>query len=87
MDFAPSAKASDYIGGMQSFLDEEVFPAEAEYDAYRRAAGPDDHVVPPVVERLKIEARKRGLWNLFLPAVSGLSNVEYAPLAELSAGV
>jgi acyl-CoA dehydrogenase len=84
MDFAPSAKASDYIGGMQSFLDEEVFPAEAEYDAYRRAAGPDDHVVPPVVERLKIEARKRGLWNLFLPAVSGLSNVEYAPLAELS---
>jgi acyl-CoA dehydrogenase len=84
MDFAQSAKASDYIGGMQSFLDEEVFPAEAEYDAYRRAAGPDDHVVPPVVERLKIEARKRGLWNLFLPAVSGLSNVEYAPLAELS---
>ena len=38
----------------------------------------------PVVERLKTEARKRGLWNLFLPAVSGLSNIEYAPLAELS---
>lgn len=40
--------------------------------------------MPPVVERLKVRARERGLWNLFLPAVSGLSNLEYAPLAELT---
>jgi acyl-CoA dehydrogenase len=61
-----------------------VFPAEAEYDEARRVAGPDDHTVPEVIERLKREARARGLWNLFLPDVGGLSNVEYAPLAELS---
>jgi acyl-CoA dehydrogenase len=40
--------------------------------------------VPPIVERLKVQARERGLWNLFLPPVSGLSNLEYAPLAELT---
>jgi acyl-CoA dehydrogenase len=39
-----------------------------------------------VVEELKVEARARGLWNLFLPAVSGLSNLEYAAVAEVSAG-
>lgn len=41
-------------------------------------------MVPPVVERLKKEARARGLWNLFLPAESGLTQLEYAPIAELS---
>ena len=40
--------------------------------------------MPPIIEELKILARERGLWNLFLPAVSGLNNLEYAPLAELS---
>ncbi len=39
---------------------------------------------PPVVEELKVEARERGLWNLFLPSESGLTQLEYAPLAELS---
>ena len=62
----------------------EVFPAEASYDAYREQAGPDDHTVPPVVEELKAKARERGLWNLFLPSESGLTQLEYAPLAELS---
>jgi len=61
-----------------------VFPAEELYDAYRLKAGPDDHTVPPVVEELKIQAKERGLWNLFLPSESGLTNLEYAPLAELS---
>src|ERR671916_313815 len=69
---------------MQDFLDGSVLPAEQEYDAYRRAAGPDDHTLPPVVERLKVEARERGLWNLFLPEVSGLTNVEYAAIAEIT---
>ncbi|MBC8058326.1 MAG: acyl-CoA dehydrogenase family protein, partial [Rhizobiales bacterium] len=45
---------------------------------------PDDHTVPPVVEELKVQARERGLWNLFLPSESGLTNLEYAPLAELT---
>ena len=54
------------------------------YAEQRARAGPDDHTVPPVVEDLKVEARKRGLWNLFLPDVSGLSNLDYAPLAEMT---
>ena len=65
-------------------MTEFVFPAEQSYDAYRLKAGPDDHTVPPVVEELKAQAKERGLWNLFLPSESGLTNLEYAPLAELS---
>lgn len=84
MDFEPSAKVTELGAALREFLRSRVLPAEEEYDAYRAAAGPDDHTVPPVVEELKAEARKAGLWNLFLPAVSGLSNVEYAPLAEIS---
>ncbi|HST83159.1 MAG TPA: acyl-CoA dehydrogenase family protein [Kineosporiaceae bacterium] len=84
MDFQPSEAAAEYSARLRAFLHEEVLPAEAEYDIYRAKAGVDDHHVPPVVERLKIEARSRGLWNLFLPAISGLSNLEYAPLAEIS---
>ena len=79
-----SAKAQDYHKRLTAFMTEFVFPAEADYEAYRREAGPDDHTVPPVVEELKMLAKERGLWNLFLPAVSGLTNLEYAPLAELS---
>jgi acyl-CoA dehydrogenase len=84
VDFEPSATARDYHTRLQAFLDEKVFPAEPEYERYRREAGPQDHTLPPVVEELKREARARGLWNLFLPDVSGLSNLEYAPLAELT---
>ena len=84
MDFAPSPKAQDYFDRLQAFMQERVFPAEAEYERYRQEKGRDDHTLPPVVEELKVEARERGLWNLFLPDVSGLKNVEYAPLAELT---
>ena len=48
-----------------------------------RAAG-QPHVLPPVVEELKVAARERGLWNLFLPEVSGLSLLDYAPLERIS---
>jgi acyl-CoA dehydrogenase len=84
MDFALSAKANDYHKRLSEFMVELVFPAEAEYDRYRHEAGPDDHTAPPVLEDLKAKAKERGLWNLFLPAESGLSNLDYAPLAELS---
>ncbi|MET0473163.1 MAG: acyl-CoA dehydrogenase family protein [Mycobacterium sp.] len=79
-----SAKGQDYHQRLTDFMTEFVFPAEESYERYRREAGPDDHTVPPVVEELKKLARDRGLWNLFLPSESGLTNVEYAPLAELS---
>jgi acyl-CoA dehydrogenase len=84
MDFAMSTKGQDYYDRLTDFMVEHVFPAEASYDAYREEKGPKDHTVPPVVEELKKLARARGLWNLFLPAESGLTNLEYAPLAELS---
>ncbi|MGX9789069.1 acyl-CoA dehydrogenase family protein [Mycobacterium sp. MMS18-G62] len=79
-----SAKAQDYHKRLTAFMTEFVFPAEAEYHRYREEAGPNDHTVPPVVEELKGLAKERGLWNLFLPAESGLTNLEYAPLAELT---
>ncbi len=84
MDFAMSAKAQDFHKRLSAFMTEFVFPAEASYEEYRRAAPPGDHSVPPVIEELKVLAKERGLWNLFLPAISGLTNLEYAPLAELS---
>ena len=81
---APTARARELQDRMVTFMRERVLPAEGEYLAYRRAAGPDGHVVPPVVEELKKQAQAQGLWNLFLPAESGLTQLEYAPIAELS---
>ena len=82
MDFTLSDRSRELQERLAAFMDECVYPAEAVY-ARGRATSLDPHHVPPVVEELKVEARSRGLWNLFLPGVSGLSNVEYAPLAEL----
>ncbi|MDQ6875279.1 MAG: acyl-CoA dehydrogenase family protein [Actinomycetota bacterium] len=86
MDFAPSARAAEYLERLTAFMDERVLPAEPVYAGQRaelRAAG-REHELPAVVADLKVEARARGLWNLFLPSESGLSNVDYAPLAELT---
>ena len=82
MDFAPSLKAEEVCARMWAFMLEEVFPAEAEYARWR--VDNDPHVQPPVLERLKASAKKRDLWNLFLPELSGLSNLEYAAVAEIS---
>ena len=86
MDFAPSAAAQDYTERMRAFLDEVVLPAEPVYEAWRaeRRGTSAEHELPPVIEEVKAEARVRGLWNLFLPDVSGLSNLEYASVAEVS---
>src|SRR6478735_11684347 len=81
---APSEKATELHGRLVAFMQTEVFPAEAAYHAFRDERGHDDHTVPPVVEELKVRARERGLWNLFLPSESGLTQLEYATLAELS---
>ncbi|MER6112465.1 acyl-CoA dehydrogenase family protein [Streptomyces sp. NBC_01635] len=67
---------------MWDFMREEVFPAEPVWAAHLREHG--EHSYPPVMEQLKASARERGLWNLFLPAVSGLTNAEYAPIAEIT---
>jgi acyl-CoA dehydrogenase len=82
MDFAPSPKMDEVCTRMWGFMREEVFPAEKEYERWR--ANNDPHAHPPVLERLKASAKKRDLWNLFLPEISGLSNLEYAAVAEIS---
>ncbi len=85
MNFELSDRAKDLHARLQTFIDERVAPAEPEWlEAINGPDGP--HVHPPILEELKAEARRRGLWNLFLPDEehgAGLSNVDYAPLAEL----
>ena len=86
MDFAPDAVAQDYTERMRAFLDEVILPAEPVYEAWRaeRRGTSAEHECPPVIEELKSEARERGLWNLFLPSESDLSNLQYAPVAEVT---
>ena len=75
IDFRPSEQSSAATGRVASFVKRHIEPAEAVYAAQRRelARSGDPHGVPPVLELLKDAARAEGLWNLFLPAVSGLS--------------
>jgi acyl-CoA dehydrogenase len=82
VDFSLSPAAQETCDRMWAFMREEVFPAEPEWAAYLREHG--EHSYPPVMERLKKSARDRGLWNLFLPELSGLSVLEYASVAEIS---
>jgi acyl-CoA dehydrogenase len=82
VDFSLSPAAQDVSERMWAFMREEVFAAEPEWTAYLRDHG--EHAYPPVMERLKESARSRGLWNLFLPSVSGLTNTDYAAVAEIS---
>jgi len=88
MDFSCSASAQSYIQRLSAFMQEHVLPAEPEYCAHLQNL-PDwrSWTQPPVMEGLKAKARAAGLWNLFLPDReygAGLSNVEYAPLAEIT---
>jgi acyl-CoA dehydrogenase len=84
VDFSFSAKAQELQEDLLAFMDEHVYPAEPVWREQTAAGHP--HAQPPVVEGLKAEARRRGLWNLFLPDDRfgpGLTNAEYAPLAEI----
>ena len=69
-------------------MDEHVLPAEPVYEHQLRESGGAGgiHIQPPIMEELKARARERGLWNMFLPDPehgAGLSNGDYAPLAEI----
>ncbi|GEL96573.1 acyl-CoA dehydrogenase family protein [Cellulomonas terrae] len=81
MDFAPDATTVDVVARTQRFLDEHVYPAEPVLEA-ELAATPTEWGTRPVVRRLQGLAREQGLWNLFLPSV--LTNLQYAPVAELT---
>ncbi|MDQ3952902.1 MAG: acyl-CoA dehydrogenase family protein, partial [Actinomycetota bacterium] len=78
MDFEHSERSRRLQDELLAFMDEHVYPAEPVY-AEQVFSQDDPHVLPPVMEELKAEARRRGLWNLSLE----LSNVDYAPLAEI----
>jgi acyl-CoA dehydrogenase len=83
--FELSERAKQYEADLLAFMDEHVYPAEPVYARQMRESG-DPHHQPQVIEDLKVEARKRGLWNLFHPHPDwgpGLTNLEYAPLAEI----
>ncbi|HEY0409701.1 MAG TPA: acyl-CoA dehydrogenase family protein, partial [Candidatus Dormibacteraeota bacterium] len=86
MDFGYSARVEELRSALLGFMESHVHPAEAVYREQVEAQG-DPHRSPPVMEELKAEARRRGLWNLFLPDPrwgAGLGNLEYAPLAEIT---
>ncbi|GAQ56229.1 acyl-CoA dehydrogenase family protein [Streptomyces acidiscabies] len=86
MDFAFDARTEELRGRLLAFMDEYVYPAEELAEAQRASlASPWD--TPAVVDDLKAEARRQGLWNLFLPDAeygAGLTNLQYAPLAEIT---
>ena len=87
MSFQMTDRAQALQDDLLAFMDEHVYPAEAVYLEQMRESG-DPVFHPPIVEELKSEARRRGLWNLFLPHATewteGLTNAEYAPLAEIT---
>ncbi|MER7828784.1 acyl-CoA dehydrogenase family protein [Streptomyces sp. NPDC095602] len=86
MDFAMDARTEELRERLLDFMTAHVYPAEAVAEEQRaKLASPWD--TPPVVEDLKAEARRRGLWNLFLPDEeygAELTNLQYAPLAEIT---
>jgi acyl-CoA dehydrogenase len=84
MDFGYDARTEELRTQLQAFIDEHVTPAEPIY-AEQEHSGPA-WTTPPIMQELKAEARRRGLWNLFLPNAdhgAGLTNLQYAPLAEM----
>ena len=80
MDFTYDEKTEDYRKRLLAFMDEFVYPIEEEFHAAQSGWAP-----PALLGGLKIEAKSRGLWNLFLPGDhgAGLTNLQYAPLAEI----
>jgi acyl-CoA dehydrogenase len=86
MHATPSPRALALREQLYAFMVAEVHPNEAHYERLLLAQPGPEFVVPPLLEQLKAKARAQGLWNLFLPNSAhgaGLTNLEYAPLAEL----
>ena len=83
MDFAPDAQTAALAERARAFVQEHAIPAERVLDE-QLAASPDDWSPRPIVRELQKKARAEGLWNLFLHTESGLSNLQYAPIAEIT---
>ena len=88
MDFDYSPRQKEWIKRISDFMEHHVYPAEEKYAAQMEDATKKGNrwIVVPVVEDLKKIAKSQGLWNMFLPHSehgAGLTNLEYAPLAEM----
>jgi len=81
MNFDYSTKTRELQKSLQEFMQENIYPNEKRFDDEINAG--DRWKPSELIEELKPKAQSQGLWNLFLPEVSGLSNLEYAPLAEI----
>ncbi|MFF3005555.1 acyl-CoA dehydrogenase family protein [Kitasatospora sp. NPDC057940] len=86
MDFAYDARTDELRAQLLAFMDQHVYPAEAALAQQLADPAREAWSIPPVVAELQAEARKQGLWNLFLPGEggAGLTNLQYAPLAEIT---
>src|SRR6201994_3751831 len=91
MDFEYSDRTKELQEKLLKFMDDVIYPAESVHEEQREKAR-DRWQLPPVLEECKAEAKKRGLWNMFLPAdrdsgdthgTMGLSNLEYAPICDI----
>jgi acyl-CoA dehydrogenase len=84
MDFAFDARTEDLREQLLDFMDKHIYPGEPVYEE-QLAERDNPWTSVPVIEELKTEARRRGLWNFFLPGEggAGLTNLQYAPLAEI----
>jgi acyl-CoA dehydrogenase len=85
MNLSYSEKVIDLIARVQRFMADHVYPGEQVFRQQHTSQG-DRWAIPPILEKLKAEAKAQGLWNLFLTHGShaaGLTNVEYAPLCEI----
>ena len=89
MDFNYSKKSLDLQKKLNKFFEEHIYPIEQAYDQEIEDSGNSLHI-PDILDELKNKAKEEGLWNLFLPDSeygAGLTNVEYAPLAEITGKV
>ena len=91
MQFEQSQRSLEWMGRVRAFMEEHIYPAIPLYHA-QRASIDRWKQIPPVFEELKAKARAAGLWNFFMPPSEhddeffkspGLTNLEYAPIAEL----
>ena len=83
MDFQFDQRTRDLQVKLEEFMVSKIYPAEATLASETQ----DGWSTPSIVDELKIQARERGLWNLFLPDDlhgAGLTNLQYAPLAEIT---
>ena len=86
MNFSYSEKVVNLQEKLNTFMEEHIYPNEKVFEEQLNSQGDRWSAVPPIIEELKEKAKKEGLWNLFLPDEkygAGLTNLEYAPLAEI----